>query len=436
VIDASALRRRAPAIDRSSDRVVVVVAVAGSVAFLVLALAALLLPSADRRGAWLSIHLALAGGATTAIAGVMPFFAAAFAAAPPSDARLRFAAVGAVALGAIGASVGVVGAAPVLAGIGGATFLAGVIATGVATIRPLGRALGPSRGLVTQGYVVALGFVAAGALIATLFAAGWTPLVDRWAALKPAHAWLNLVGFVSLVVATTLLHFFPTVVGARIIVRPSARLTVAGLAVGAPLVALGFALESDALVRIAAIASAAGAGAIAANAATTWPTRARWTTDPAWHRFAIGSLVSAITWFEVGMAIAVGRILAFGASPAAWSVEVVTGPLIAGWMGLAVLGSATHLLPAVGPGDPAAHRRQRALLGRLATARLIVANGGVAGLAIGLPLHLAAVAASGAVLLALGLGSTAVLMAGAIRLGLERGGRAAGPGSGPTHDRN
>ena len=101
-------------------------------------------------------------------------------------------------------------------------------------------------------------------------------------------------------------------------------------------------------------------------------------------------------------------------------------------MGLAVLGSATHLLPAVGPGDSTAHRRQRAVLGRWATARLIVANGGVAGLAIGLPLHLAAVATGGAILLALGLGSTAVLMAGAIRLGLGRAGRMSGPDSGPS----
>jgi hypothetical protein len=436
VIDASALRRRAPAIDRSSDRLVVVVSVAASVAFLLAALAALLLPSADRRGAWLSIHLALAGGATTAIAGVMPFFAAAFAAAPPSDARLRFSAVGAVALGAVGASVGVVGASPVLAAIGGATFLGGVIATGLATIRPLGRALGPSRGLVTQGYVVALGFVAVGAVIATLFAAGWTPLVERWATLKPAHAWLNLVGFVSLVVATTLLHFFPTVVGARIVVRPSARLTVVGLAAGAPLVALGFATGLDVLARFGAITSAVGAAAVAANAVATWTTRGRWTTDPAWHRFATGSLVAAIAWFEVGMAIAVGRIVAFGASPVAWWVEAVTGSLVAGWMGLAVLGSATHLLPAVGPGDPAAHRRQRALLGRLATGRLIVANGGVAGLAIGLPLHLPAVAASGAILLALGLGSSAVLMAGAIRLGLEGAGGPSDPTPVRPRDRN
>ena len=38
---------------------------------------------------WLPLHLALAGGASTAIAGVMPFFVAALAASPPASARLR-----------------------------------------------------------------------------------------------------------------------------------------------------------------------------------------------------------------------------------------------------------------------------------------------------------------------------------------------------------
>ena len=40
-----------------------------------------------------------------------------------------------------------------------------------------------------------------------------------WLSLHLALAWFNLVGFVSLVIATTLLHFFPTVVGARMALR-------------------------------------------------------------------------------------------------------------------------------------------------------------------------------------------------------------------------
>lgn len=420
MIDPTALHRRASPIDRSSDRLVALGAIAVAVAFLVASIVSMFLPEAVRRGAWLPLHLALAGAATTAIAGVMPFFAAAFAAAPPSDPRLRAAAVGTVAVGAAAVSVGVVGGDVGLAVAGGIGFVAGIVLTAMATLRPLRLGLGPSRGLVTQGYVIALGEVAVGASLATLFVAGWPPIVEDWARIKPAHAWVNLVGFVSLVIATTLLHFFPTVVGARMALRPSARMTVMGLAAGSPVVALGFAVSSDLMARLGAVGVVAGAAGLAVYACRTWQTKARWTTDPGWHRFAIGGLISAIIWFEVGMAVAAGRVLAFGADPASWSVEAVAGPLVVGWIGLAIVASATHLLPAVGPGDPAVHARQRQLLGRAATVRLAVVNGGVAALAIGLPLELGTLLTAGAALTALGLGTTAVLLGTAVRMGVRR----------------
>jgi hypothetical protein len=103
----AALARRPPAIDRSFDRLVALAAIGIAVAYLLASTLAVLLPAEVRRGAWLPLHLALAGGATTAIAGVMPYFTCAFAAAPPSDRWLRLAAVGAVALGALGVAFGV-----------------------------------------------------------------------------------------------------------------------------------------------------------------------------------------------------------------------------------------------------------------------------------------------------------------------------------------
>ena len=172
------LRRRAFSVDRSSDRWVVLVAILATAAFLVAALVAMFLPEIVRRGAWLPLHLALAGAATTAISGVMPFFAAALAAAPPSDVRLRMVSVGAVALGAAAVALGVAGNVVWLAVAGGSGYVAGIMLTAVATVRPLARALGPSRGLVTQGYVVALGEVAVGASLATLYVAGWPPIVS------------------------------------------------------------------------------------------------------------------------------------------------------------------------------------------------------------------------------------------------------------------
>lgn len=416
----AALGRRAAPIDRSSDRWVALFAIVLAIAFLVAAVVAMGVPEGARRGTWLPLHLALAGGATTAIAGVMPFFTAAFAAAAPSDPRLRTAAVGVIALGAAGVAFGVAGDRIGLAVISGGGYVAGILLTAAATVRPLGRALGPSRGLVIQGYVVALGDVAVGATIATAFLAGWPPVVASWATIKPAHAWLNLVGFVSLVIATTLLHFFPTVIGARIVPHVSARLTVAGLAIGAPLVALGFVIASGPVARLGAIGVISGAAGLAVYVGRTWPTRARWTTDQDWHRFAMGGLISAIVWLKVGLAVAAGRVLAFGAEPGGWRVEVVAGPLIVGWVGLAIVASATHLLPAIGPGDPATHARQRRRLGRWAVMRLALLNAGVLAFALGLPVGSAPLVDLGVALISIGFGISAGLLATAAAMGVRR----------------
>jgi nitrite reductase (NO-forming) len=389
-----------------------------AIAFLAAAAVATTLPEELRRGAWLPLHLALAGGATTAIAGVMPFFSAAIAAAPPSDRRLRFGAVAAVAAGAAGVSLGVVAGRPALAVASGVLFVAGIAAVGVATVRPLGRALGPRRGIVTRGYLAALAQVGVGATLATLFLAGVDPLVEAWARVRVAHAWLNVVGFVSLVIATTLLHFFPTVVGARIANHLSARVAVTGLALGAPLVAAGVVFALDPLARLGSAALVAGAAGVSTYAWRIWRTRGRWTSDAGWHAFAMGGLVSAIAWFDVGILVAAARVGIAGAAPAGWSVATVAGPLVVGWAGFALVASVTHLVPAVGPGDAAAHARQRRLLGRAGMGRLVVLNLGVAGLSIGLALGVPAATTAGLALVGLGLAATAILVAAAVRFGL------------------
>lgn len=420
MIDPAALRRRAQPIDRSSDRLVAVTALGIAVAFLSAAVLATFLPPAVRHGAWLPLHLALAGGATVAIAGIMPFFVAAFAAAPPTDARLRMAAVLACAAGAIGVSTGVVSSEAVVASLGGLAFITGIVLIGIASVRPLHGALGPSRGIIVHGYVAALLQVGIGASLATLYEAGWPPIVDVWAAAKPAHAWLNLIGFVSLVIATTLLHFFPTIVGARIVVRRSARWTIWGLGVGTPLVAVGLTLASGAVAWAGAALVETGTIALLVYASAIWSTRGRWTTDPGWHRFATVALISAIAWFQVGIAIAVGRLVVFGATPVSWSIDAVIAPLAVGWAGLAILASATHLVPAVGPGNQVAHARQRQILGRFSEVRLIAANVGTAALAIGVPLRIDGLVTTGALIVTATLTVTGALIIAAISTGLLR----------------
>ncbi|HET9345877.1 MAG TPA: hypothetical protein VFO05_09255 [Candidatus Limnocylindrales bacterium] len=412
-------RSRPRPVDRSADRRIALAAIAVSVTFLGAALASLLLPPASRRDLWLPIHLALAGGASTAIAGIMPFFVAAFAAAQPANPRLRVAGLAGVGLGAAGVALGVIAApASWVAPLAGLVYIAGIIVTAVATLRPLMRALGPSRGIVTQAYLFALGSVTLGAVLGTLLLAGWAPVVEAWDRLRPAHAWLNLIGFVSLVTATTLLHFFPTVVGARIPRHRAAHLVVVGVGGGTILVAAGYFLAIDLLVQAGALAAIIGATALVVYAVRVWRSRARWTTDPGWHRFAIGGLASAIGWFVVGIAILGGRAVAFAAAPGGWSSDPAIAPLVAGWIGMAILASATHLVPAVGPGDQAAHARQRAILGTMAATRIIVIDAGVAAITVAAAIGDPRLGAAGAVLLALGLAGTALLLARAIGVGL------------------
>jgi nitrite reductase (NO-forming) len=422
VITADALRRAPRPIDRSADRRVALAGIVASLAFLMAAILSIGLPDAIRHGAWLPLPLALAGGATVAIAAVMPFFTAAFAAAPPADARLRATAVGLVAAGTVGIAIGVPAGLAGLAVGGGVLFISGVALTAIAAVRPLRQALGPSRGLVIQGYVVALVEVGIGAAVATLFLAGWAPVVDDWPRIKPAHAWLNLVGFVSLVIATTLLHFFPTVIGARIVPHRSARTTVAGLGLGAPLVAIGFVVAVDGLARLGAVVVLGGALSLTVYSARAWVTRAAWTTDLGWHRFAMGGLVSSLAWLVIGIAGAAGRVVVLGAGPEAWSADWISGPLVVGWVGLAIVASATHLLPAVGPGDQATHARQRRRLGRLAVGRLVTIDVGVLALSVGLAIAATPLAAMGTVLVAIGLGATAALLLSAAAMGLRRPG--------------
>ena len=273
MIDPSASRRRPPPVDRSGDRWVAVGAIGDRPELLIAATASLALPVELRRGAWLPLHLALAGGAASAIAGVMPFFSAAFAAAPPSDIRLRWSALVAVALGAVGVAIGVSVPVSGLAVVGGAVFIGGIVLTGIVTVRPLRGALGASRGIVTEAYVVALGEVVVGVTLGTLFLAGWAALSRAGSRLKPTRGSISSTS-ASLVIATTLLHFFPTVIGARIASHRSARVYVSPAWRSAlPLVALGYAVAWDLLARVGPSWSLPEPPRSPPMAWRVWPTR-------------------------------------------------------------------------------------------------------------------------------------------------------------------
>jgi hypothetical protein len=392
---------------RSDDRRIAVAAVVIAAGYLAAAAgaAAALAAGATPASPWLPIHLALTGGASTAIAGVMPFFVAALAAGPPAPARLRAAAVGLVAGGA--ALVAVRGLAPwlgLLPPVGGAVYLGGIATTALA-VRASGRAgLMVRRPVVTIGYMLALANVAIGGTLGTMLVAGWGPAVERLLPLRAAHAWTNLIGFVSLVIMATLLHLLPTVLGTRITARRSAATAILATAMGSPLVVVGFATGWLPAAGGGAVLSLVGAASLAVEARLVWLARGRWTTDPGWHLLTGVGLLAGVAWFAVGSTAAamlvLARTLGLTTDALAWQSAVVGAPLAIGWVVQVLIASWTHLLPAIGPGTPVDHAVQRRVLGRGARARLLALNAGAGLVAIGWPLALAPVAGAGAALVA------------------------------------
>ncbi|MER3418762.1 MAG: hypothetical protein C4343_06670 [Chloroflexota bacterium] len=207
--------------------------------------------------------------------------------------------------------------------------------------------------------------------------AGVSWVVATWSTVRIAHAWLNLFGFVGLVVTSTLIHLLPTALGTRVARRATGLGGILALAAGAALGAAGFVVRSDALARLGAVGLLASVGLLGLEAIRVWRAQGRWTTDLGWHRFVGGALLGGTAWYAVGVAIVAGRTLVEGARPAAWDLQPLIVPLGVGWLGSVFLGSASHLVPSIGPGDPVAHAAIRRRLGRAATLRLIGLHLGV-----------------------------------------------------------
>lgn len=376
------LTRPASGISRSIDREITFGGLVLAATFLAMAAIALLLPAASRLGAWVPLHLALAGAASTAIAAMLPFFSVTLAAARPARPAVRIAGIGLVAAGAVAViairDLGAGGALGIT--IAGGSFLAGLGFVAVAAFVPLRGALGVRRALVERAYAVALANVAIGVTLAVLMLAGNEAIGARWGSLKPAHAWLNLVGFAGLVIVASVIHLAPTVAGSRIRPRRSSLVAVVALAVGPPIIAVGYGAAAGIVVQSGMLVILAGAIALIAHALGVHldDQRGRWTTNLGWHHLTSGALLGGQAWIGVGLALGAARGFSHGADPTGWSIDTLVGPFVVGGVVQTLIGAASHLVPAIGPGGPVRHAAQREILGRAAAIRLVTINLGAA----------------------------------------------------------
>jgi nitrite reductase (NO-forming) len=367
---------------RLTERHVLTIGLALAGAFVALAVVAAASTLVRGGTAWAAIHLAMAGAATVAIGTFMPHFAVTLAGTRPRPVRERLAALGCLAAGAAAVVIGVSVVGGWLAVLGAGSMLIGLGIVGfhvlVARHDPLAR----RHPVVTLTYTGALILLAGGITIGALGASGLPIVLGAWAQLRPAHVWLALFGAVSLTIFATLVYLAPTVLGARIRMSPWLIAGVGGMVIGPPVAALGFGLDVRGVVTLGIGATALGAIGQAGYVADCLRRRGRFTSEHDWRRVAVGHLVAGPAWFAAAALAALAGIL--GGDPVAgWSIGALAIPLVAGWMLQELIGSWTHLVPAVTPGDVAGHGRQRRVLAAGSRTRMVGMNVGVAAAWVG-----------------------------------------------------
>lgn len=390
-------RSAAPSASRLNERVVLQIGIALAASFVVLSVIAGFLPLHALQG-WTLIHLALAGATTIAIGTFMPHFGVTLAGTRAESPRQRLAGVLLLALGMFGVALGRPLAGDLVAASSGILVLGGLAITAWVTYAPMRSGLARRHPVVQLTYGIALVDVVVGASLAILFLFGVAPIASHWIALKPAHVWLNVFGFVSLTIAGTLIYLYPTMLGTRIRPHPSMVVAVIGLMAGPPLVALSAALEADSLAVGGGAVTLVGSLGLLGYGVEIWRRRGRWANDQAWHDLTARHGAAGMAWLVVTVATALAGLVRDGVAVPGWGVGAMAVPLIFGWALQELVGAWTHLLPAVGPGDMAVKARQRDLLSRWGAPRIVAWNTGLALLWPGLALGVGALIAAGAVL--------------------------------------
>ena len=387
--------------------------------FVVVALAVALVTVVRGGSSWAALHLALAGAATVAIGAFMPHFAVTLAGTRPAAPSQRLIALGLLGAGGTAVVAGVTLLGGVVAAIGAAAQLIGLTIVGWHTISPSRDPLARRHHVVAFAYIVALIELAAGVALGGLSAVGVPAVLAAWSILRPAHAWLTLFGAVSLTIFSTLVYLAPTVLGARIRASASLFIGLAGMVVGPLLAAIGFALASPGVTIAGAAITAVGGVGQVGFVIDARARRGGYTSEHDWRRVAVGHLLAGTGWF-VAAATAAGIGLLLGAPLRGWSIGVLAVPMVAGWMLQELVGSWTHLVPSVTPGDAAAHARQRRILAFASRSRLVAWNAGVALLWAGVGASIAGAALIGGATLAGSVALSVILLARALAVREKR----------------
>lgn len=326
---------------------------------------------------WLMVHLLLLGAVSNAIVVWSSYFTDAVLRGTGDHARRDVAVLAVLNVGALGVTVGVAGdRAPVLWIGASLVGLAALVHAGGLVVQ-LRRSLPARFAIAVRYYVTATLLLPVGVWLGTRLAA--TP-PDRYAGELLAHLALNVLGWVGLTIAGTVITLWPTMLRTRADDRtvPAGRRAWWLLTAATLLLGVGGVSGLRWIAVLALLGYLAGLAVLAGPLARA--TLARRPGD-----FATWSLLAGLLWW-VGCtaAAAVQLAMAPDLATGVGAVRGLVGPFAAGFVAQVLLGALSYLVPVVVGGGPAIARRTTAVADAGGTARVALAN--LAGLAYLLPL--------------------------------------------------
>jgi nitrite reductase (NO-forming) len=390
-------------------------------------------------GIWLPLHLSLTGAVSVAISGAMQMFSITLTATPDPSARLVWTQFVLVNSGTAAVVGGRMLGSTWLTATGGSAFVASAMVLGWLVWRAWRRGLNRRHLLPIRMYGFAITCVVVGGTFGALLGGGAIHDPAAYVALKDAHMTTNVLGWVSITIAATLVTLLPTVL--RIHIPAWHGTWVAGLlAAGVILLASGLALRFTVMAAVGGVMQLCGALGVALLVVIAARTPRRWPAP-----LAALHLMAGVIWFAVGSgALAISAIHGVDGFDV-FRAEFLT-MFVGGWILQVLLGAWLYLLPMQRPALPDDRRAGLVAIESAAWLEVGSLNGGIAIVTASGAGWIGPTAGSVGAFLALGGGGLALLKAwtfhalGEIGVSDARGrsvwmsAREGWPGSGSTAD--
>ncbi|WP_286166815.1 multicopper oxidase domain-containing protein [Arthrobacter sp. AQ5-05] len=330
---------------------------------------------------WLMIHLLLLGAISHAILVWSQYFAIALLRTParPHDRATQNWRLLMLNAGTVVVVSGVLSMLWPLTATGAALVAGAVIWHGVDLFARMRRAL-PSRfGATVKYYIAAAAFLPVGAVLGTVLAHGTgSPTLEQ---VTLAHAFLNVLGWVGLTVAGTLVTLWPTMLRTRIADQAAlnSRRALPVLVASALAAALGAGFGLLPVAAAGLLGYLAGLGMMASafiQVARNKPPKT----------FSTLSVLGAVSWWIGCLVALVVSLLGTGDWQAVGRLFASTTPyLVAGFAAQVLLGALSYLVPVALGGGPAPVRAATTVLDRGAVLRVSTANAALLVCALPVP---------------------------------------------------